>query len=358
MKKSIEVSSNIETLFGTRDENLHLLEDGLNVAIDLRSNGVEVEGAPRDVARAEQVFADYDHLQRAGFSFNNGDLNSMLRVVTADPKVTLRGLAEAGKQRSFGRRSVQPKSSNQRRYLEAIEKHDMVFGVGPAGTGKTYLAVAMAISALLAKRVNRIILARPAVEAGERLGFLPGTLQDKIDPYLRPLYDALYDMLDPEKVDRYLEKNVIEIAPIAFMRGRTLNDSFVIMDEAQNTTSEQMKMFVTRLGFNSKAVITGDITQIDLPNARRSGLVEAIDILKPVEGLAFVYFDESDVVRHHLVQRIIRAYDEHKVRVAEQQMSLSLEAKAADARAIDMRTATDLRTQEDSAVVEGNSRAE
>ncbi|HWX94149.1 MAG TPA: PhoH family protein [Terriglobales bacterium] len=310
-----------------------MLEDGLNISIDLRSNGIEVEGAPRDVARAEQVFADYDHLQRSGFSFANGDLNSMLRVLTADPKVTLRGLAEAGRQRSFGRRTVQPKSANQRRYLEAIEKHDMVFGVGPAGTGKTYLAVAMAISALLAKRVNRIILARPAVEAGERLGFLPGTLQDKIDPYLRPLYDALYDMLDPEKVDRYLEKNVIEIAPIAFMRGRTLNDSFVIMDEAQNTTSEQMKMFVTRLGFNSKAVITGDITQIDLPSARRSGLVEAIEILKPVEGLTFVYFDESDVVRHHLVQRIIRAYDEHKARVAERQMLLSLGAKGGEVRA-------------------------
>jgi phosphate starvation-inducible PhoH-like protein len=273
--------------------------------------------------------------------------------------VTLRGLAEAGKQRSFGRRTVQPKSSNQRRYIEAIEKHDMVFGVGPAGTGKTYLAVAMAISALLAKRVNRIILARPAVEAGERLGFLPGTLQDKIDPYLRPLYDALYDMLDPEKVDRYLEKNVIEIAPIAFMRGRTLNDSFVIMDEAQNTTSEQMKMFVTRLGFNSKAVITGDITQIDLPNARRSGLVEAIDILKPVEGLAFVYFDESDVVRHHLVQRIIRAYDEHKARVAEQQMSLSLEAKAAEGRPVEAKLAPmDNPDYESSGLVERNSRAE
>jgi len=229
---------------------------------------------------------------------------------------------------------VQPKSVNQRRYVEAIESHDMVFGVGPAGTGKTYLAVAMAISALLAKRVNRIILARPAVEAGERLGFLPGTLQDKIDPYLRPLYDALYDMLDPEKVDRYLEKNVIEIAPIAFMRGRTLNDSFVILDEAQNTTSEQMKMFVTRLGFNSKAVITGDITQIDLPNARRSGLLEAIDILKRVEGLTFVHFDESDVVRHHLVQRIIRAYDEHKTLVAEQQMLLVAGGKSNESPAV------------------------
>ena len=327
MKKSIEITPRIETLFGTRDENLHLLEDGLNISIDLRSDAIEMEGAAGDVARAQQVFADYNYLQRSGYSFDNGDLNSMLRVLMADPKTTLRSLAEAGKQRSLGRRMVQPKSLNQRRYLEAIEKHDMVFGVGPAGTGKTYLAVAMAVSALLAKRVNRIILARPAVEAGERLGFLPGTLQEKIDPYLRPLYDALYDMLDPEKVDRFLEKNVIEIAPIAFMRGRTLNDSFVILDEAQNTTSEQMKMFVTRLGFNSKAVITGDITQIDLPNARRSGLLEAIDILKNVEGLNFVYFDESDVVRHHLVQRIIRAYDEHKVKLAEQQMSL-LENKA------------------------------
>jgi phosphate starvation-inducible protein PhoH and related proteins len=318
MKKSIEITPNIETLFGTRDENLHILEDGLNINIDLRSDSLELEGSASDVARAEQVFSDYDQLQRSGQVFNNGDLNSMLRVLVADPKVTLRGLAEAGRQRAFGRRTVQPKSLNQRRYLDAIENHDMVFGIGPAGTGKTYLAVAMAIAALVSKRVNRIILARPAVEAGERLGFLPGTLQEKIDPYLRPLYDALYDMLDPEKVDRYLEKNVIEIAPIAFMRGRTLNDSFVILDEAQNTTSEQMKMFVTRLGFNSKAVITGDITQIDLPSARRSGLLEAAEVLKNVQGLAFVYFDEADVVRHHLVQRIIRAYDEHKVRMAEQ----------------------------------------
>jgi phosphate starvation-inducible PhoH-like protein len=337
MKKSVEISPNIETLFGTRDENLHVLEDGLNINIDLRSDSVELEGAPSDVGRAEQIFTDYDHLRRSGFAFQNGDLNSMLRVLVADPKVTLRSLAEAGRQRSFGRRSVQPKGLNQRRYLEAIETHDMVFGIGPAGTGKTYLAVAMAISALLAKRVNRIILARPAVEAGERLGFLPGSLQEKIDPYLRPLYDALYEMLDPEKVDRYLEKNVIEIAPIAFMRGRTLNDSFVILDEAQNTTSEQMKMFVTRLGFNSKAVITGDITQIDLPNARRSGLVEAMDVLKRVEGLAFVHFDEGDVVRHHLVQRIIRAYDEHKTRVVDQQMALlPLESSGTEADGADL----------------------
>src|ERR1700687_2879688 len=327
MKKNIELTPNIETLFGTLDANLHVLEDGLNINIDLRSNRIELEGAPRDVARAEQLFADYEHLRKSGHQFINGDLGSMLRVMVSDPNATLRGLAEAGRQRSFGRRTVQPKSPNQRRYLEAIEQHDMVFGVGPAGTGKTYLAVAMAISALLNKQVNRIILARPAVEAGERLGFLPGTLQEKIDPYLRPLYDALFDMLEPERVERYLEKNVIEIAPIAFMRGRTLNDSFVILDEAQNTTSEQMKMFVTRLGFGSKAVITGDVTQIDLPNARRSGLLEAMDVLKSVDGLAFVHFDDGDVVRHHLVQRIIRAYDEHKTRLAEQQLSL-LEPKS------------------------------
>jgi phosphate starvation-inducible protein PhoH and related proteins len=214
----------------------------------------------------------------------------------------------------------------------------MVFGIGPAGTGKTYLAVAMAISALVAKRVQRVILARPAVEAGERLGFLPGTLQDKIDPYLRPLYDALYDMLEPEKVDRYLEKNIIEIAPIAFMRGRTLSDSFVILDEAQNTTSEQMKMFVTRLGFNSKAVITGDITQIDLPNARRSGLLEVMEVLKKVEGLAFVHFDEADVVRHHLVQRIIHAYEEHKAKIGEQRPLPLAEMNRAESEEADLET--------------------
>jgi phosphate starvation-inducible PhoH-like protein len=327
MKKSIEFTPNLETLFGTRDENLRILEDGLNVSIDVRSDAVEIEGEARDVQRAEQVFADFDYLQRAGHNFN-GDLASMLRLIAEDENTTLRGLVEAGRQRSFGKRSVQPKSVNQRHYLEAIERGDMVFGIGPAGTGKTYLAVAMAISALIAKQVNRIILARPAVEAGERLGFLPGTLQEKVDPYLRPLYDALYDMLDPDKVDRYLEKNVIEIAPIAFMRGRTLNDSFIILDEAQNTTPEQMKMFVTRMGFNSKMVVTGDITQIDLPNSKRSGLLEAIDILKRVEGIQFVHFDETDVVRHNLVQRIIRAYDERK-----EQLDLALEAARGEARA-------------------------
>jgi len=331
MKKNIDISSNIETLFGTRDENLRLLEDGLKVKIDLRADSIEIEGASADVTRAEQIFSDYEDLQKRGHQFVNGDLNSMLRVIATDPGASLRGLAEAGKQRSFGKRQLQPKSINQRRYMEAIEKSDMVFGIGPAGTGKTYLAVAMAVSALMAKKVSRIILARPAVEAGERLGFLPGTLQEKVDPYLRPLYDALYDMLEPEKVDRFLEKNVIEIAPIAFMRGRTLNDAFVIMDEAQNTTSEQMKMFVTRLGFNAKAVITGDITQIDLPNASRSGLVEASNILKNVEGITFRYFDDTDVVRHQLVQRIIRAYDEHKAK-NDQQLSLALDGKPANGK--------------------------
>ena len=321
MKKTIEIVPNIENLFGTRDENLQMMEEGLSVAIELKADAVLIEGAARDVTRAEQIFTDFDYLVRNGHDFKNGDLAAMLKVVAQDESATLRGLAEAGKQRSFGKRQVQPKSMNQRRYLDAIEKHDMVFAVGPAGTGKTYLAVAMAVSALNNKKVSRIILARPAVEAGERLGFLPGTLQEKVDPYLRPLYDALYELMDQDRVDRCLEKNVIEIAPIAFMRGRTLNESFVILDEAQNTTSEQMKMFVTRLGFNSKAVITGDITQIDLPNARKSGMLEAIEVLKNVEGICFNYFSEEDVVRHNLVTRIIRAYDE---RSRSQQMSLEL----------------------------------
>jgi phosphate starvation-inducible protein PhoH and related proteins len=321
MKKNIEIVPNLQKLFGTRDENLQVMEDGLKVTIDLKPDSVQIEGAAREVARAEQIFTDFDQLSRTGTEFSPNDLNSMLRVVAGDASTTLRGLAEAGKQRQFGKRQVQPKSMNQRRYLDAIEKYDMVFGIGPAGTGKTYLAVAMAVSALNNKKCSRIILARPAVEAGERLGFLPGTLQEKVDPYLRPLYDALYDLMDQERVDRALEKNVIEIAPIAFMRGRTLNDSFIILDEAQNTTSEQMKMFLTRMGFNSKAVITGDVTQIDLPNARRSGLVEAAEVLKNVEGVSFNYFGEEDVVRHHLVQRIIHAYDE---RTRNQQMSLEI----------------------------------
>jgi phosphate starvation-inducible protein PhoH and related proteins len=310
MKKALEITPNLEPLFGTRDENLRLIEQNLQVRVDLRSDALHVEGAPEAVARFERIFADFEHLRRGGISLSNGELHGMLKLVTADPAVTLRGLVESGKQRSAGiKRLVQPRSINQRRYFEAIEECDMVFGVGPAGTGKTYLAVAMAASALLSKKVSRIILVRPAVEAGERLGFLPGTLQEKVDPYLRPLYDALYDLLEQDRVDKMLERNVIEVAPLAFMRGRTLNDAFIIMDEAQNTTSEQMKMFLTRLGSNSKAVITGDVTQIDLPNPKKSGLVEAIEILRGVDGIRFCHFEDGDVVRHHLVQRVIRAYD-------------------------------------------------
>src|SRR5260370_735687 len=326
MKKNIEIIPNIEKLFGTRDENLQIMETGLNVNIDLKSDSVQIEGAARDVARAEQIFTDFDHLNRAGHVFNNGDLGSMLRVVSGDVSTTLRGLADAGKQRSFGKRQVQPKSINQRRYLDCIEKHDMVFGIGPAGTGKTYLAVAMAVSALNNKQVARIILTRPAVEAGERLGFLPGTLQEKGDPYLRPLYDALYDMLDAEKGEKFLERNAIEIAPIAFMRGRTLNDSFIILDEAQNSTPEQMKMVLTRQGFNSKMVVNGDITQIDLPNGKRSGLLDAVEVLRGVDGISFIHFDERDVVRHSLVQRIVKAYERYNEQYSARQLSLKLVA--------------------------------
>lgn len=310
MKKALEITPNLEPLFGTRDENLRLMEDSLHVRIDLKSDALHVEGAQESLARVERIFSDYEQLRRSGVNLQNGELHGMLKLVVADPAVTLRQLVESGKQRSAGiKRMVQPRSLNQRHYVEAIEQADMVFGIGPAGTGKTYLAVAMAASALLAKKVSRIVLVRPAVEAGERLGFLPGSLQEKVDPYLRPLYDALYDLLEPERVDKMLERNVIEVAPLAFMRGRTLNDAFIIMDEAQNTTSEQMKMFLTRLGNNAKAVITGDVTQIDLPNPRKSGLIEATNILEGVDGIRFVRFEDGDVVRHHLVQRIIRAYD-------------------------------------------------
>ena len=310
MKKALEITPNLEPLFGTRDENLRLMEDSLHVRIDLKSDAVQVEGSHESLVRVERIFSDYEHLRKNGVNLQNGELHAMLKLVVADPAVTLRSLAESGKQRSAGiKRMVQPRSLNQRHYVEAIEQADMVFGIGPAGTGKTYLAVAMAAAALLAKKVSRIVLVRPAVEAGERLGFLPGSLQEKVDPYLRPLYDALYDLLEPERVDKMLERNVIEVAPLAFMRGRTLNDAFIIMDEAQNTTSEQMKMFLTRLGNNAKAVITGDITQIDLPNPRKSGLIEAMNILEGVDGIRFVHFEDGDVVRHHLVQRIIRAYD-------------------------------------------------
>jgi phosphate starvation-inducible PhoH-like protein len=301
----------MEPFFGTLDENLRLLESSLQVRAHLQDDRLTIEGDSAQVERAAQIVDEYNHLARTGRALSSGDVKSMIRVATEEPHLAPRAIFEHARPRSFGKKTVVPKSANQRQYMEDIERYDLVFAVGPGGTGKTYLAVAMAVSALLTKRVNRIILARPAVEAGERLGFLPGTLQQKIDPYMRPLYDALYDMLDADKLERFLEKGIIEVAPLAFMRGRTLNDSFVILDEAQNTTSEQMKMFLTRLGFNSKAVVTGDITQIDLPVGKRSGLIEALEVCGKIEGIAVVQFNERDVVRHNLVQQIIRAYEEY-----------------------------------------------
>src|SRR6202046_2726608 len=325
MKSNVQISRGIESLFGTRDENIRLIEDGLKVRTRLLNDCLEIEGEDDAVARASSILNDYNALVTEGHVFHNGDLNSFLRVVTADSETTLRGLVDSGKQRSFGKKIVAPKTMTQRRYVDAIERNDLVFGIGPAGTGKTYLAVAMAVSALLSKRVTRIILTRPAVEAGEKLGFLPGSLQEKVDPYLRPLYDALYDMLDPEKVKMLLERNTIEVAPIAFMRGRTLNDSFIILDEAQNSTPEQMKMVLTRQGCNSKMVVNGDPTQVDLGTGRGSGVIEALEVLRGVEGISFVQFDERDVVRHCLVQRIVKAYERYNETVgAGRQLSLKL----------------------------------
>ncbi len=281
-----------ESLFGTYDDNLKQLEK-----------------EPGDVARAEKVLDQLAGLMRGGYRLANGDVKTAAQLVSQDETVELADYFLRSASKSAGKRQVVPKSITQKRYLDAIEQHDIVFGIGPAGTGKTYLAMAQAVSFLLAKRVSRIILARPAVEAGEKLGFLPGDLQEKVNPYLRPLYDALYDMIETERAERLLERGTIEVAPIAFMRGRTLNDAFVILDEAQNTTSEQMKMFLTRLGFGSKAVVTGDVTQIDLPVGRTSGLVEAMKVVGNVEGISFIHFDDKDVVRHSLVQQIVKAYE-------------------------------------------------
>ncbi len=309
MRKVPVPDEGAESLYGTYDENLKQLEG--QFAVRIRTNGHEliVEGEAADVARAERVLEQLAGLIRGGYKLAKGDVKTASQLVAQDETVELADYFLRGAARTSGKRQVMPKSVNQRRYLDAIEKHDIVFGIGPAGTGKTYLAMAQAVAYLLAKKVSRIVLARPAVEAGEKLGFLPGDLQEKVNPYLRPLYDALYDMMEIERADRLLERGTIEVAPIAFMRGRTLNDAFVILDEAQNTTSEQMKMFLTRLGFGSKAVITGDITQIDLPSARASGLVEAMKIVGNVEGISFIHFDEKDVVRHPLVQQIVKAYE-------------------------------------------------
>lgn len=311
MRRTVHISGKIEPFFGTLDENVRLLEDTLQVRTHLSDTRLTIEGRQDSVDQAVKIVEEYNHLTRHGRELSSAEVKSLMRVATEEPHESPRGMFEHGRARSFGKKVVTPKNASQKRYMEEIEKHDMMFAVGPGGTGKTYIAVAMAVSALLTKQVNRIILARPAVEAGERLGFLPGTLQQKIDPYMRPLYDALYDMLDADRLERYLEKGIIEVAPLAFMRGRTLNDSFVILDEAQNTTSEQMKMFLTRLGFNSKAVVTGDVTQIDLPPGKKSGLVEALEVCGKIEGIGIAQFTEKDVVRHNLVQQIIRAYEEY-----------------------------------------------
>ena len=301
----------IETLFGSFDENLRSLESALRVTVRTSGHDVVIEGDAEDVAKAERTLSQMGALLREGYRFARGDVKTAAQLVTQDPNVELQEYFLKGTSRSAGRRQVVPKTVMQRRYLEAIDTYDIAFGVGPAGTGKTYLAMAQAVSYLLSKRVTRIILARPAVEAGEKLGFLPGDLQEKVNPYLRPLYDALYDTMDADRLNAYIDRGTIEVAPLAFMRGRTLNDSFVILDEAQNTTPEQMQMFLTRLGFGSKMVVTGDVTQVDLPREQASGLIQVRDILRSLDGVGFVEFGHEDVVRHKLVQRIVEAYKRH-----------------------------------------------
>jgi len=309
MKRISVPEEGIETFFGSYDENLKHLEALFNVRIKTQGHDLIIEGDAPGLDKVDRVVGQLSSLMRDGYKLSNTDVKTASDLVASDTQVDLRDHFLKGSLTAAGKRRVAPKTVNQRRYLDAIDQNDIVFGIGPAGTGKTYLAMAQAVAFLVAKKVTRIILARPAVEAGEKLGFLPGDLQEKVNPYLRPLYDALYDMLDVERVARYIERGTIEIAPIAFMRGRTLNDSFVILDEAQNTTTEQMKMFLTRLGFGAKAVITGDITQIDLPVGRTSGLVEAMKVVGSIDGISFVYFDDRDVVRHKLVQQIVKAYE-------------------------------------------------
>jgi len=302
----------LETLFGVHDQNIKYLESLLDVQINGRGHTLAVDGDPKDVETVERILEDFSELFAEGRQFTDKELREAFGQIAEDRAYSLKDYFTRSRFSPAGKKQVAPKSAMQRKYIEVIQQRDIVFGVGPAGTGKTYLGVAMAVQALMQKQVNRIVLARPAVEAGERLGFLPGDLQEKVDPYLRPLYDALFDLVDYERVTRLLEKRVIEIAPLAFMRGRTLSDAFVILDEAQNTTSEQMKMFLTRLGFNSKAVVTGDVTQIDLPQGKKSGLIEALEVCGKIEGIGNVQFGEKDVVRHNLVQQIIRAYEDYE----------------------------------------------
>jgi phosphate starvation-inducible PhoH-like protein len=297
-----------EVLFGIQDENLRFLEETLGIRIKNQGTSLLIEGDEKGAHVASEIFEQLEGLRKDGYAVSAGDVRIAAKLLAQDPNTRLRDYLMRQAVRG-AKKVVVPRSLNQRLYLEQIGQHDMIFGIGPAGTGKTYLAVAAGVAALLEKKVARIVLARPAVEAGEKLGFLPGDLQEKVDPYLRPLYDALYDLMEYEKVTRLFERNALEVAPIAFMRGRTLSDAFVIIDEAQNTTPEQMKMVLTRIGFGSKVVVTGDITQIDLPQGKTSGLIEAISVLSGTKGIAFSYFDEKDVVRHRLVQAIIKAYE-------------------------------------------------
>lgn len=301
----------IETLFGVNDANLKFLESILAVRISARGQDLAIDGDPKDVETVERILSDFGDLFSEGNSFSDKELRDAFKQIAEDRAYSLKDYFTKARFNPSGKKQVAPKTAMQRRYIEAILNNDLTFGIGPAGTGKSFLAVAMAVQALFQKQVSRIILTRPAVEAGEKLGFLPGDLQDKVDPYLRPLYDALFDLADAERVTKMLEKRIIEVAPLAFMRGRTLNDAFIILDEAQNTTGEQMKMFLTRIGFGSKVVVTGDITQIDLPRGQRSGLREAERVLKNIEEIGFIYFSKADVVRHRLVQLIVEAYEEN-----------------------------------------------
>jgi phosphate starvation-inducible PhoH-like protein len=297
------------TLLGKNDEHLRALEAQYDVRGTVRGHEMTLRGEERAVGQAERVVRDLIAMQGSRGTLSREEIRSALRLAGREPEADLKAVLADGVSVPSRRKFISPKTANQKRYLDAVRSHDMVIAIGPAGTGKSYLAVAMAVSALMKREVTRIVLTRPAVEAGERLGFLPGDLFEKVHPYLRPLYDALYDMLEAEKVQTLSERGAIEIAPLAYMRGRTLNDAFIILDEAQNTTSEQMKMFLTRLGFNSKMVITGDVTQVDLPASRPSGLIEIQSVLRGIDGIRFVYFDDRDVVRHDLVSVIVRAYE-------------------------------------------------
>lgn len=311
VKKQVNLEDNslAMRLFGEGGDNIRRFEKKLGVELNTRGGLVTIEGEPEKADITERLILELYGLLEKGYPLYPHDIDYAVRMVMQDRGVSLADVFMDTVYISFRKKVIAPKSIAQKSYIDAIRKNDIVFGIGPAGTGKTYLAMAMAVAALTGKEVDRIILTRPAVEAGEKLGFLPGDLAAKVDPYLRPLYDALHDMIDYERAQKFLERGAIEVAPLAFMRGRTLNDSFVILDEAQNTTLEQMKMFLTRLGFGSKAVVTGDITQIDLPFAKPSGLVEAQKILQDVEGIEFVLFSETDVVRHPLVQKVIKAFE-------------------------------------------------